>query len=130
VPHYGPTPAGGVAPAPPLDTKLRRRLARGHVGIDATLDLHGMRALEAQAALRGFIAAAVARGDRNVLVITGKGLRRTGFADFRHTGVLRHLVPQWLAEAGLAAHIAGIDPAAQTHGGEGALYLRLKRARR
>lgn len=112
----------------PLDPKLRRKIARGRVSIDATLDLHGMRQHEARAALIHFISAAFYRDDRNILVITGKGIKRTGYAEFEHKGVLRHLVPQWLKEPALLHMVAGIDAAAQNHGGAGALYVRLKRA--
>jgi len=115
-------------PDKPLDQKLRRKIARGRVSIDATLDLHGMRQFEAHSALIHFVSAAFYRGDRNILVITGKGIKRTGYAEFEQKGVLRNLVPRWLKEPALVHMVAGIDAAAQNHGGAGALYLRLKKA--
>jgi DNA-nicking Smr family endonuclease len=73
----------------------------------------------ARGALAEFIAAAVARGERGVLVITGKG----ALGD----GVLRRQVPEWLAEPPLRAFVAGISEAHRRHGGGGALYVALKR---
>lgn len=110
-----------------IDSKTKRKLTRGRTPIDATLDLHGMRQHEAHGALSHFIASAFARGRRNLLVITGKGVRRTDFAQFEQKGVLRYRVPQWLEEPHLRGMIAGIEGAGQSHGGEGALYIRLKR---
>ncbi len=69
-----------------IDAKTKRRLTRGRTPIDATLDLHGMRQHEAHGALSHFVASAFARGRRNLLVITGKGVRRTDFAQFEQKG--------------------------------------------
>lgn len=110
-----------------IDPKTKRRLSRGRMSIDATLDLHGMRQHEAHGALSHFIASAYARGLRSLLVITGKGVRRTDFAQFEQKGVLRYRVPQWLEEPHVRSMIAGTEAAGQSHGGEGALYIRLKR---
>ena len=73
----------------------------------------------ARAALRRFLVNAVADGARAVLVITGKGV--TG------DGVLRRRTPEWLSEPDLRPLIAGFSPAERRHGGEGALYVALKR---
>lgn len=113
--------------AKPIEPKLRRKLARGRLAIDSTLDLHGMRQSEAHRALTHFVAAAAARGDRTILVITGKGLTGASDSPFGHTGVLRRAVPGWLSEPAIAALIAGFGPAGRGHGGGGALYVRLKR---
>lgn len=112
-----------------LDPKLRRRLGRGQIDIDGTIDLHGMRQVEAHAALRRFLLARYARGDRTVLVITGKGMRRTddGSTAIGERGVLRAMLPIWLAERELAALVSGWDVAARGHGGDGAFYVRLRR---
>jgi len=110
-----------------IDPKTKRKLTRGRVPIDATLDLHGLRQHEAHGALSHFVASAFARGHRNLLVITGKGVRRMDFAQFEQKGVLRYRLPQWLEEPHLRSMIAGIEGAGQSHGGEGALYIRLKR---
>jgi DNA-nicking Smr family endonuclease len=121
---------------PPLarfDERQRRRLARAAEPIDARLDLHGMRQREAHSVLRRFLLACAARGDRHVLVITGKGTRaelengRDYLAEDR--GVLRRLVPQWLGEAELRGLVVSYTEASTRHGGGGALYLRLRKGR-
>lgn len=111
-----------------LEPRVRRRVMRGQIGIDGTLDLHGMRQDEAHKALRRFITARSGRGDRTVLVITGKGLKKLDgdAARIVERGVLRAMLPIWLSEPMLAELIAGWDQAAQGHGGDGAFYVRLK----
>jgi hypothetical protein len=72
---------------------------------------------EAHSALLHFLRQSVAREARTVLVITGK------------SGVLRREVPQWLALPDFRALLIGFEQAAIRHGGEGALYLRLRKSR-
>jgi DNA-nicking Smr family endonuclease len=107
---------------------MKKRLQRGRLEIDGTIDLHGMRQVEARAALGRFIHARVARGDRTILVITGKGLKKLerDAATIVEAGVLRTMLPIWLSEPGLAPLVAGWDAAAQHHGGDGAFYVRLR----
>jgi len=133
-----PRPAGvaGHKTPPPLarfDERQRRRLARDPELIDARLDLHGMRQREAHSALRRFLLACAARGDRHVLVITGKGTRAEleNGPDYlaEDRGVLRRLVPQWLGEAELRGVVVSYTEASTRHGGGGALYLRLRKGR-
>jgi len=106
---------------PPQDVEanLRHRLARGREALAARIDLHGLTHDSACAALTRFIERSVADGWRAVLVITGKGVG--------NDGVLRRRVPEWLAEPPLRQHIAGVSEAHRRHGGEGALYVALKR---
>lgn len=113
----------------PIEPNLKRRVARGHEPIDATLDLHGLTQDRARDALERFVAVCAKRGDRTLLVITGKGIKKTGYLQLEHKGVLRTMVPLWLNGPHLAPLVAGIDPAHQSHGGGGALYVRLKRRR-
>lgn len=119
-----PQPSGGLEP------RMRRRLRRGQIAIDATIDLHGMRQQEARSALHRFIETRAARGDRTILVITGKGLKKTDEMRILDRGVLRAMLPIWLAEPALAPLVAGYDSAGQGHGGEGAFYVRLRTERR
>ena len=109
-------------PLAPLDRRTKQRIASGRTPIDARLDLHGFTQDGARAALTEFILNAVARGERGVLVITGKG----ALSD----GVLRRRTPEWLAEPPLRPVVAGISEAHRRHGGAGALYVALKRQRR
>lgn len=119
-----PTPPPAPKPpvsAPPerIEPGRLRRIAREREPIGARLDLHGLDQDRARAALHGFIARAQAEGTRAVLIITGKGMRGDG--------VLRKRVPEWLAEQPSRARVAGWSAADRRHGGDGALYVALKR---
>ncbi len=129
-------PAPRAPRLPPLarfDAREARQLAGGKLRIEARVDLHGLTQHEAHAKLRSFLAQAQAKGRRHVLVITGKGTPRREdeqpFWEARDRGVLRRLVPQWLAEPELRAVVVGFTTAPARHGGEGALYVRLRRSR-
>jgi DNA-nicking Smr family endonuclease len=127
------SPPQTPAPAPkeqPLafDRKLKQRLARGHETIDRRIDLHGLNQEQAHGALVRFLRDARAKGVRTVLVITGKGSARgTDWDDER--GVLRRHVPLWLKSPQLRDCVAGYEVAHIGHGGEGALYVRIRRER-
>jgi len=118
---------------PGLDRRTAERLRRGERRPDARLDLHGMPAERAHARLDQFIARSAARGCRVVLVITGKGGRRSHPEDapFLRSGegVLQQLVPGWLRAGPHGREIVGIYAAHRRHGGAGALYVYLKKRR-
>lgn len=120
---------GHDLPGQVIEPRMRRRLGRGQIEIDGTIDLHGMRQVEAHAALGRFIQARAARGDRTLLVITGKGLKKVNgdAATIVERGVLRSMLPLWLSDPDLAPLVAGWDVSAHGHGGEGAYYVRLRR---
>ncbi len=117
--QFGPDPSG-------IEPRLHRKLRRGQMPIDGTIDLHGMHQPQARAALHRFILARLEQGDRTILVITGKGLKKSGHGQISEQGVLRHMLPVWLSEPALSPYIAGWQVSAQQHGGEGAYYVRLK----
>jgi DNA-nicking Smr family endonuclease len=123
-----PAPPPRLAPAKPvaeperIEPGRKRRIAREREPIGGRLDLHGLDQDRARAALHAFIARAHEDGARAVLIITGKGVRGDG--------VLRRRVPDWLAEAPSRARVAGYAMAERHHGGEGALYVALKRLTR
>ena len=106
----------------PLDRRLKKRVARGREPIDAKLDLHGLTQSEAHAALLRFLHRAQSRGVRIALVVTGKG--STGHAE---RGVLKRQVPLWLALPEFRRFVVGFEDAHIGHGGQGALYVRLRR---
>ena len=106
-------------PPAALDAALHRRLTRGQGAIAARIDLHGLTQDAARAALIAFVRRAVDHGWRAVLVITGKGVGGDG--------VLKRHVPEWLAAPPLREAVAGVSEAHRRHGGEGALYVALKR---
>jgi DNA-nicking Smr family endonuclease len=118
-----------AAPAAPMTMARRERqdLARGRAAVDARIDLHGMTQAEAHGALLRFLHRAQASGAKFVLVITGKGAR-PGVHEGR--GILRRQVPLWLGLPEFRACVLGFDVAAVGHGGDGALYVRLRRSRR
>ncbi len=105
-----------------IDRRTLQRLGRGQIAIDARLDLHGMTQAEAHRHLTLFLAHHQRRGARCLLVITGIGERNTG-------GILRAMTPRWLAEPPNAQRVIAHAPARRRHGGEGALYVLLRRAR-
>jgi len=101
-------------------------LGAGRISVDASIDLHGMRQREAHGALKAFLARAQAQGHRHVLVITGKGGKREIDGSFER-GVLNREAPRWLSEPEFRAWVVSFTPASKRHGGEGALYVRLRR---
>jgi DNA-nicking Smr family endonuclease len=125
-------PARIVAPAKPeppplapIGRRERSHLSRGRKEIDARLDLHGMTQTRAHRALFGFLQRAHHDGLTFVLIITGKG--KIGPESER--GVLRRQVPQWLGLPEFRSLVVGFEEAHIGHGGEGALYVRVRRAR-
>jgi DNA-nicking Smr family endonuclease len=125
--HPSPAAGPGMPPLAPLERRMRQRLARGTHELDARLDLHGMTQAHAHGALLHFLRSAQAGGARIVLVITGKGARGADAGGER--GVLRRQVPLWLRLPEFRAYVVGFETATATHGGDGALYVRLRRKR-
>lgn len=115
-----------VPPLVSLGRRERARLSRGKDEIEARLDLHGMTQMHAHHALFGFLQRAHSDGLTFVLVITGKG--KVGSAEHER-GVLRRQVPHWLSLPEFRALVVGFEQAHIGHGGEGALYVRVRRSR-
>ncbi|MEZ0221319.1 Smr/MutS family protein [Tardiphaga sp. 1201_B9_N1_1] len=115
-----------VPPLAPLGRRERSQLSRGRKDIDARIDLHGMTQTRAHHALSAFLHRASHDGMTFVLVITGKG-RTTGPESER--GVLRRQVPLWLGLPEFRSLVVGFEEAHIGHGGAGALYVRIRRAR-
>lgn len=122
------TKALGPTDGPPkMDKKTFGRLKKGQLKPEAKIDLHGMTVADAHVALDAFIFRSLAKGLRLVLVITGKGDRQdTGTMPFER-GVLRRQVPEWLRLAPLSSAVLDVTVAHRRHGGEGALYVYLRR---
>lgn len=108
-------------PRPPeaIEPGRRHRISHDREPLAARIDLHGMTHDGARAALTRFVTRAYDEGWRAVLVITGKG----ALGD----GVLRRHAPEWLALPPIRPMVAGVSEAHRRHGGEGALYVALKR---
>lgn len=135
--HFRATPVAAPVAAPksaapsqpplaPLSRKMKQRIARGRHKIDGRLDLHGMTQAEAHDALFRFLHGRQARGAKVVLVITGKGGGDDGYGG---RGVLKRMVPLWLRLPEFRSLVVGFEGAATGHGGEGALYVSLRRPR-
>lgn len=127
IPKRAATLAPTALPPPlaPLGRRMKQRVARGKEPIDGRLDLHGLTQSEAHSKLLWFLQTAATRDARLVLVITGKG-RRDGEGE---RGVLKRQVPHWLSLPEFRALVVGFEDAHISHGGEGALYVRLRRQR-
>ena len=119
------TPRPAAPPLAPLGRRERSQLSRGRKEIEARIDLHGMTQARAHRALAGFLQRAHSDGLTFVLVITGKG--KIGIESER--GVLRRQVPQWLGQPEFRALVVGFEEAHIGHGGEGALYVRIRRSK-
>ncbi|HLH11433.1 MAG TPA: Smr/MutS family protein [Methylovirgula sp.] len=122
-----PTPPATRLPRlAPLEHRERRKLERGS-RVDAAIDLHGLRQQEAHHALHAFLGQAQRGGAKIVLVVTGKGSRP---AEGFETGILRRSVPLWLKAPEWRSLVVGFEEASRTHGGAGALYVRIRRLER
>lgn len=123
-PHHA--PHGG------LDRQTARKLDKGRLAVEARLDLHGMRQRDAHVALRKFLKWAQSKDYRHVLVITGKGAGGEASSFYveegQGRGVLRQAVPHWLADGDLVPLIVSFAEAPRRLGGEGALYVRLRKS--
>jgi DNA-nicking Smr family endonuclease len=105
------------SPPSEIEPNRKRLIVREH--LEARIDLHGLDQDRARAALESFLLRVWNEGYRAALVITGKGTRGDG--------VLRRYAPEWLAAPHLRDVVAGVSEAHRRHGGEGALYVALKR---
>jgi DNA-nicking Smr family endonuclease len=143
-----PAPKGGAKEGPPplvpgqlagLDRRSGEKLRKGQMPVEAKLDLHGMTQEGAHASVARFIEAQHAAGARCVLIVTGKGGRANDpfqpkavpgrFTFTTGRGVLKEALPRWLNEPRLRPHIVAVQPASRAHGGDGAVYVLLKRKR-
>ena len=106
----------------PICQETLRKLERGEFAVHAHLDLHGMVVEDAERAVDRFLSDSQRRGVRCVLIITGKGYNSVG-----RSGVLREKIPQWLAKGPSSRRVLAFVTARPCDGGEGALYVLLRR---
>jgi DNA-nicking Smr family endonuclease len=118
-PLLTPSPIPGAMPG--IDKRQGERFRRGQLAIEGKIDLHGRTQNEAHDALLHFLERAHRAGKRNLLVITGKGMTQS------KSGILKSIVPRWLNEPVFRRLVLAISQARPEHGGEGALYVLLKR---
>lgn len=128
----GPTvpvkPARASGPGETLDGGWDRRLARGMVAPDSSIDLHGHTLQSAHRVLDHGLADAISRGDRVLLLVTGKPPGPESERPHAR-GAIRAAVGDWLAGSRFADRIAAVRGAHPRHGGTGALYIILRRPR-
>jgi DNA-nicking Smr family endonuclease len=132
----GPTPVMSPRRVPPLavghgpgqtsipvaDVQTIKKIRRGKIACDATLDLHGLTLAQAHAALAHFVRTQSSHGARCVLVISGKGAPQA-------RGRIKSELTHWLNAAPLRGLIWSVSDAPASQGGAGALYVMLKRTR-
>lgn len=131
VPPSSPEKSGTARQGQDLDGATQKRLRKGQIAIEGRLDLHGLNQDKAKIALIEFIKLSQKRGKRCVLVITGKGSRAAQSDDWWEgdPGVLKRRVPEWLSAAEMRPYVLQSHPAIPKDGGEGALYVYLRRNR-
>jgi DNA-nicking Smr family endonuclease len=105
-----------------LDGSWDRKLRQGRLVPDRVIDLHGHDLARAHAVLRAAVVQAADEGARVLLVITGKGRAE-------RPGRIRAELADWLQAPDQRDRIAALRPASPRHGGPGAFYLVLRRAR-
>ena len=108
-----------------LDPRVLRRLRRGDFAWQEYLDLHGMTSETARLAVERFLAESVARGQRCVLIVHGRGHNSKD-----QTPVLKERLKSWLARGRAARIVLGFTTARPCDGGAGALYVLLRRDHR
>ncbi|MCB1415722.1 MAG: Smr/MutS family protein [Nitratireductor sp.] len=120
MPSYTPPRSQPAAPAGSgIDDRTARKVLKGQLRIEDRIDLHGMTQSQAHGRLVAFLHRCHGEEKRMVMVITGKG-RMSG-------GILRQMVPHWLREPQCAVYVSAFREAHVSHGGQGALYVRLRR---
>ncbi len=132
---------GGVAKAVPLrdqkpvsetaglDGNWDRRIAKGVVHPDVTVDLHGYSLSSAHGRLDSALELSIAAGHRAILLITGKARSEDQRRREGGRGAIRAAISDWLAASRHASNIAAVRRAHPRHGGAGALYIILRRRR-
>ena len=106
-----------------IDRRQAERFRKGKLAIEGKIDLHGRTQQDAHDDLLAFLKRAHAAGKRALLVVTGKGMTTS------KVGILRQAVPRWLNEPAFRSLVLAFDYAEPQHGGEGALYVLVKRVR-
>jgi DNA-nicking Smr family endonuclease len=123
-----PAPAKARTPGATLDANWDRRIARGLLNPDVTIDLHGHTLSSAHTLLNQRLARSIQRGDRVILLVTGRPPRPESERPHAR-GAIRAAVADWVVAGQHADRVASIRPAHPRHGGQGALYLILRRGR-
>ena len=103
------------------DKRTHEKFREGRMELDGTIDLHGLTLPEAHRAFSKFIRSHIKQKSRMLLVITGKG--KGG------EGIIKSSLPSWINEVDIDHAVLKCAPASAKHGGNGAFYILLRRAR-
>lgn len=122
-----PPPAPIRTPAAVLDTGWEKRIRNGAISPDMSIDLHGHSLSAAHARLNQALGAALAQDVRVILVVTGKPPKGAQSGSATRRGAIRAEIGHWLETSAHADRIASVRVAHPRHGGDGALYLILRR---
>ncbi len=125
VPVAAPVPK--PAPVPVLDGSWEKRIRGGRLEPDYSIDLHGLNLAAAHVRLDRLLGDALAQGWRVLLVVTGKPRPAPAPGEPRRRGAIRAEIGDWLARSAHADRIASVRQAHPRHGGDGALYVILRR---
>ena len=115
------------APAAMLDTSWERRIRSGTIAPDVTIDLHGHSLSSAHARLNHALSSALTRDHRIMLIVTGKPPKTSSLNRESRRGAIRGEIGHWLETSAYADRIASVRQAHPRHGGEGAIYVILRR---
>ena len=115
------------APVPVLDSSWEKKIRGGRLVPDATIDLHGLNLAAAHLRLERLLSESVMMGWRVLLIVTGKPRPAPAPGETRNRGAIRAEIGDWLARSSQASRIASLRTAHPRHGGDGALYIILRR---
>ena len=109
-----------------LEKNLLKKIQKGKIKIDKSLDLHGLGLIESEEQVCEFIKECFEKQLRLVLIITGKGERLSVEKGWQGMGKLKKSLPDWLSKPYLAKLIVWFGSAPKHQGGSGAtiIYLR------
>jgi len=112
-----------------LDKNILRKIKKGNLIIEESLDLHGYTLEESKEKVVKFIEKNYENKKRFLLIITGKGKRLGVSEGWRGEGKLKKNVPHWLSSVYLSKYILWFDKATSNKGGDGALMVYLKKSK-
>jgi DNA-nicking Smr family endonuclease len=115
------------APLAVLDSSWEKRVRSGTLTPDMAIDLHGHNLATAHLQLNRALAGALAQGVRTLLVVTGKSRKTNNDIPGGQRGAIRAEIGHWLQTSPHADAIASVRIAHPRHGGDGALYIILRR---
>jgi DNA-nicking Smr family endonuclease len=105
-----------------IERKKASKLKSGDLDIEGKIDLHGHTLESAYMLLTNFINNSYNQGKRNLLVITGKGIKKDG-----RVGLIKQSLVDWLNNSALKDKVLAVTQASVKHGGEGAFYIYLRK---